>query len=301
MNQPCNYTTTGGCPEPQAVQGCAACSGGSQQTCPPPCQPPCQPPCPPPCPGPGPFPPYPPPFPPVWPGERPVAPVTEADISCGCGCSCAPGLVAALQLLCRPRFAALTDYQQFAFITRDFVLGSSLNCPAAATTPYDNLTGPLDGEFVKITPDSCENLEVSGQIYYPVPICTGGTETACCAAGPYFDADSVRLCSLAAVAFGVTETTAFPSAEAAYNELAKLFYQATHAGCGPMPSAPVKPTPCDRATGDIAGRGTVSLTAGPLVVGNASVLGEVGDVLILANSEDRLFYFVCRSTIGFIG
>ena len=22
MNQPCNYTTTGGCPEPQAVQGC---------------------------------------------------------------------------------------------------------------------------------------------------------------------------------------------------------------------------------------------------------------------------------------
>ena len=31
MNQPCNYTTTGGCPEPQAVQGCAACSGGSQQ------------------------------------------------------------------------------------------------------------------------------------------------------------------------------------------------------------------------------------------------------------------------------
>ena len=40
MNQPCNYTTTGGCPEPQAAQGCAACSGGSQQTCPPPCPPP---------------------------------------------------------------------------------------------------------------------------------------------------------------------------------------------------------------------------------------------------------------------
>ena len=206
-----------------------------------------------------------------------------------------------MQLLCRPRFAALTDYKQFAFITRDFVLGSSLNCPATVTTPYDNLTGPLDGEFVKITPDSCENLEVSGQIYYPNPICTGGAETACCAEGPYFDADSVRLCSVSAVAFGVTETTDFPSAEAAYNELAKLFYQATHAGCGPMPSTPVKPTPCDRSTGNIAGRGTVSVTAGPLVIGNASVLGEVGDVLILANSEDRLFYFVCRSAIGFIG
>ena len=206
-----------------------------------------------------------------------------------------------MQLLCRPRFAALTDYKQFAFITRDFVLGTSLNCPATVTTPYDNLTGPLDGEFVKITPDSCENLEVSGQIYYPIPLCTGGETTPCCAEGPYFDADSVRLCSLNAVAFGVSETTDFPSAEAAYNELAKLFYQATHAGCGPMPSTPVKPTPCDRSSDDIAGRGTVSVTAGPLVVGNASVLGEVGDVLILANSEDRLFYFVCRSAVGFIG
>ena len=37
------------------------------------------------------------------------------------------------------------------------------------------------------------------------------------------------------------------------------------------------------------------------MLGNVSVLGEVGDVLILANSEDRLFYFVCRSAIGFIG
>ena len=293
MNQPCNYTTTGGCPEPQAVQGCAACSGGSQQICPPP--------CPPPCPGPGPFPPYPPPFPPVWPGERPVAPVTEADVSCGCGCSCAPGLVAALQLLCRPRFAALTDYKQFAFITRDFVLGTSLNCPATVTTPYDNLTGPLDGEFVKITPDSCENLEVSGQLYYPIPLCAEAAETPCCAEGPYFDTDSVRLCSLTAVAFGVSTTTDYPNVDAAYDALAALFYQATHAGCGPAPVAPTKPTPCDRSDDDLAGRGTVSVTAGPLVIGNASVLGEIGDVLILANSEDHLFYFVCRSAVGFIG
>ena len=293
MNQPCNYTTTGGVQDAQESQACQTC----QQPCPPP-------PCPPPCPGPAPYPPYPPyppPFPPFPPGERPVAPATEADISCGCGCSCAPGLVAALQLLCRPRFAALTDYKQFAFVTRDFVLGSSLNCPASVTTPYDNLTGPLDGEFVKITPNSCENLEVSGQIYYPNPLCTGGTEAPCCAEGPYFDADSVRLCSLTAVAFGVAETTDFPSAEAAYNELAKLFYQATHAGCGPAPTPPAKPTPCDRSSDDLAGRGTVSVTAGPLVVGNASVLGEIGDVVILGNSEDHLFYFVCRSAAGFIG
>ena len=30
-------------------------------------------------------------------------------------------------------------------------------------------------------------------------------------------------------------------------------------------------------------------------------IGEIGDVVILGNSEDRLFYFVCRSAVGFIG
>lgn len=286
MHQPCNYTTTGGA---QDAQTCPSC-----------CQQPCPPPAPQPCPGPSPFPP-PPPFPPVWPDNRREPPAQEADIDCGCGCSCAPGLVAALQLLCRPRFAPLTDYKQFAFITRDFVLGSSLNCPATVTVPYDNLTGPLDGEFVKIKPDSCENLEVSGQLYYPIPLCTTTTETPCCAEGPYFDTDSVRLCSLTAVAFGVSTTTDYPNVDAAYDALATLFYQATHAGCGPAPVAPTKPTPCDRSDDDLAGRGTVSVTAGPLVIGNASVLGEIGDVLILANSEDHLFYFVCRSAVGFIG
>ena len=44
-----------------------------------------------------------------------------------------------------------------------------------------------------------------------------------------------------------------------------------------------------------------SCGARPLVVGNASVLGEIGDVVILGNSEDHLFYFVCRSAVGFIG
>ena len=77
MNQPCNYTTTGGVQDAQESQACQTC----QQPCPPP-------PCPPPCPGPAPYPPYPPyppPFPPFPPGERPVAPATEADISCGWG------------------------------------------------------------------------------------------------------------------------------------------------------------------------------------------------------------------------
>lgn len=280
MQQPCHYTTTGG--GTQSCQSCQSCQNGCQQPPAPPCAPP-------------------PPPPPPQPERERVAPAQTADISCGC--ECAPGMAAALQLLCRAQFAPLTDYEQFAFITDRFVLGSSLSCPASATTPYDNLTGPLDGEFVKITPDSCEDLEVSGQLYYPLPVCETAEDTACCAAGPYFDTDSVRLCSLRAVAFGVSESSDYPSKQDAYEALASLFYRATHTGCGcgPLPAPPTKPTPCDRSSGELAGRATVSVTAGPLLIGNASVLGTLGDVLILANSTDQRFYFVCRSAIGFIG
>ena len=67
-----------------------------------------------------------------------------------------------LQLLCDPRIAPLVDYSQFAFFTRNFVLGTSLDCPATSTAGYDNLTGPLTGSFERIRSCSCENLEVSG-------------------------------------------------------------------------------------------------------------------------------------------
>ena len=62
---------------------------------------------------------------------------------------------------------------------------------------------------------------------------------------------------------------------------------------------PMKPTPCD-CDETVAGRKTVSLTAGPLLVGNAAVLGSVGNVLVLANDTSRRIYFVCKDQIGFL-
>ena len=117
----------------------------------------------------------------------------------------------------------------FAFFTRNFVLGTSLDCPATSTAGYDNLTGPLAGSFERIRSCSCENLEVSGQIYYPIPICAGGTETPCCAEGPAFDAGEVPLCALTAVAFTI------PAAEGEttptdYDQLKGLLWQALHPG-----------------------------------------------------------------------
>ena len=138
------------------------------------------------------------------------------------------------------------------------------------------------------------------QIYYPIPICTGGTETPCCAEGPAFDAGEVPLCALTAVAFTI------PAAEGEttptdYDQLKGLLWQALHPGrpgvSGSTP--PMKPTPCD-CDETVAGRKTVSLTAGPLLVGNAAVLGSVGNVLVLANDTSRRIYFVCKDQIGFL-
>lgn len=275
MSQCNNYTTTG----PSGGCGC------EQPGCPP--QPPCPPvmPCVPVC-----------PFPP--PPPRPAPPAAQpADIDCGC--DCAAGMAGALQLLCDPRFAPLVDYAQFAFITDHFVLGTSLSCPATSTAAYDNLTGPLAGSFERIRTCTCDDLEVSGQVYYPVPICTGGTETACCAEGPAFDAGKVRLCALHAVAFTVPESD--QSAEA-YEQLKGLLWQALHPG-RPTPPGTVpamKPTPCDGDCGGLSGGRTASVTAGPLIVGGATVLGSVGDALVLANDTDRRIYFVCNSKIEFL-
>lgn len=58
----------------------------------------------------------------------------EADVDCGC--NCAAGMLGALELLCDPRLAPLVDYNQFAFFTPNFVLGTSLNCPGRS---YDRV------------------------------------------------------------------------------------------------------------------------------------------------------------------
>ena len=199
-----------------------------------------------------------------------------------CGCNCAAGMLGALELLCDPRLAPLVDYNQFAFFTPNFVLGTSLNCPDAATTAYDNLTGPLAGEFVSIKPCTCNDLEVSGQIYYPIPVCAADS---CCASGPAFSASAVSVCALTAVAFTVP---ASDTQDTVYAQLKSLLWQALHPGRPPMSgNTPVmKPTPCDCTDTKLSGRRTASVAAGPLLVANAAVLGSVGDVLVLANDAD---------------
>lgn len=231
----------------------------------------------------------------VCPPEPPAC-ARPDDIDCGC--ACAAGMAAALELLCDARLAELVDFSKFAFVTGGFVLGSPLNCPDNSTAPYDNFTGPLAGVFERITPCTCENLEVSGQIYYPIPVCSSET---CCAGGPAFDAGEVALCALKAVAFGVAEGKTCGETEENYQQLKRLLWQALHCSACTPAAVPAKATPCDGTPGSISRRRTLSVTAGPLLVANAAVLGTVGNVVVLANDTDRRFYFICDDSVDFIG
>ena len=45
----------------------------------------------------------------------------------------------------------------------------------------------------------------------------------------------------------------------------------------------------------------MSLTAGLLVLKNVTLLGAVGNVLVLCNDADNRLYFVCVNSVQFIG
>ena len=44
-----------------------------------------------------------------------------------------------------------------------------------------------------------------------------------------------------------------------------------------------------------------TVVAGPLVVQNSTILGQIGSILVMANSTDNRFYFICANAIDFMG
>ena len=226
----------------------------------------------------------------------------EADVDCGCGCDCASGLLGVLQLLGDACFSSLIDYERFVFVTDHFVLGSSLCCPDEVDTPYDNLTGPLAGELTEVSENTCRRLGVSGQIFYAQPVCA----TACCPDGPGFDVSELSLCSVRAIAFGPIEepvpAPADPEYLSPFQRTRSLLFRALHPGC-PVRPITARPTPFGGSvpcTG-LDCRRTISLTAGPLLLGNVLMLGRLGDAYVLANDESQRFYIVCADAIDFVG
>ena len=197
------------------------------------------------------------------------------------GCACADDFRRLLDLLCSPQLRLLVDFASFAFVSDFYVLGSALTAPVAGTAPGDNLAEPA-GTYV-CGSDSCETVTVSGSLYAPD---TAGTPLAS-------TVTQAALCRLKAIAFGAlaVDGDAAANFQTISQTLSQILRPQRPQECGTM---------IDALTSAAAVR-TSTVAAGPLVVENSAILGQMGDVLVMANSTDNRFYFLCANKIDYMG
>ena len=197
-------------------------------------------------------------------------------------CPCSADFRRVLDLLCSPKLQPLVDFNAFAFVTDYYVLGSAVTVPDAAAVPGDNLV-ELSASYV-CGGDSCEALTVSGILYPP----TDG------AAALASTVTQVALCRLNAAVFAAAET-AGGTAAANFQTISQTLGQILR---------PQKPQDCgslaDALTNAAAVRAS-TVTAGPLIVQNSTIIGQSGSILVMANSTDNRFYFICADKIDYMG
>lgn len=229
----------------------------------------------------------------------------EPDEGCGC---CKASMREALKLLCSNQISDLLDFDGFAFVTDDLLVGTQ---PAAmGATAKDNLTTPT-GTFRRFSPCNCDLIDISGTAYGPF--------------GALVDVEQATLCSLSAMVFQVTgagtpETpaptpavtvnaccdTPPTTAEGRYlrvRDLLQCRLSAIDGQCGECVCHCNCTDDCCCAQGVLAALSTLSLNkratlvAGLLALRNVTVLGTIGNVLVLGNEDDYRFYFVCANKV----
>ena len=229
----------------------------------------------------------------------PSRPAPRPDDGCsapsrGEKCPCRAGLVQALQMLLRSGLSSIVDFQSFAFVTDSLLVGGSIGPVTPAAGAYDNLDATVTGSFNRFTPCACDHIDVTGTVYLPFP---GAADSA-----TGLTAGRLDLCDITAVSFGVepdTGTPEVPNYTRARNLLQRLLQGPCRPDCPPYPDPCADNCCCDCDPDDFLG-GSVSLVAGPLLIANATALGNVGKVLALANDTDERFYFVCRNKATFV-
>ncbi len=251
------------------------------------------------------------------------------------GCCCKQSFRAALGLLCDQRISSLLDFDTAAFITDGYVAGTTLqdrkphsstaeseagNDTASGTQAYpgpggkptppdpnrpsDNLRD-LSGSFRRFAPCSCDLLDISAKVYT-----SSGKDCS-------FTATQVNLCELDAVVIQGAAAAAegdLTSAEATARNFrcvrAALAQRLSFHGdpCGQSCcSCACDGRDCCCAAGLLGALAQnnlsrrVSLVAGLLVLQNVTLLGTVGNVLVLSNDTDDRLYFVCVNSVQFIG
>lgn len=227
-----------------------------------------------------------------------------AGVTCGAsGTCCREGFRQAFQLLCGEELSELLDFDLAAFVTEHYVAGAAVAETVSADGPSDNLVSPLAGTLLRLTPCSRDLLNISGTLYAVPETATGLT------------AAQVSLCGLIAAVIQLAqpeaegELTAEEAAARNFRRVRRILSrQICSCACGEQQSGSAGNGLTCRcadgirsalAAGNLSRRAT--LAAGPLLLSGVSVLGAVGNVLVLANDATRRIYFVCAEAVEFIG
>lgn len=199
-------------------------------------------------------------------------------------CGCREDFRAALNLVCCPQVSPLINFSAAGFIADNYVIGTTITAPVASTTAVDNLAA-LTGTYV-CGSSSCETASASGDL----ALAEEG------AAPVAVNISQAALCKLNAVAFtaaGATDAELSTNFQTLTQLLSQLINpnQPDNCCCSTIATSLLNATVAR----------SVTLTAGPLLLSNVTVLGQIGDVLVLANSTTFRLYLVCADKIAFLG
>lgn len=233
----------------------------------------------------------------------------EVFSACGCAagnddsvvtpevsCCCKPSMVEALRLLCGNTLGSLVDFNAFFFLTDSLAVGSTLSVPGEDT---DNITTPT-ASLRRFSPCNCDLLDVAGPAYFAVP----GTDNMALE-----NLEQLSLCAIKAIAFQVTEADCPRDCDDSnYRRAVRAIRRAIQAEGGNTSACAACQAHCDCddcccAAGvltELSSRNLsrlATLTAGPLVLQNVTVLGSVGSVLVLSDEDLSRFYLVCANSV----
>lgn len=223
----------------------------------------------------------------------PVPPFT-ADLCC-----CKSSMVEALRLLCGNTLSSLVDFNAFFFLTDALAIGS----PLVSCADTDNISTPC-ASLRRFAPCNCDLLDVTGTAYFAIP----GTTSAALDA-----VTQLSLCAIKAVAFQVIDSECPRDCDDSnFRRAVRALRRAIQAEGGTTTSCASCQSHCDCddcccAAGLLAELSTrnlsrlATLTVGPLILRNVTVLGSIGSVLVLADEQLCRFYLVCANTVEALG
>lgn len=205
-------------------------------------------------------------------------------------------MVAALRLLCDQEVSSLVDFDAFFFLTDSIAVGSALTVPTAGE--IDNIADPA-ASLQRFSPNDSELLDVSGVGYLAIP---GSTDVA------LDPVEQINIPTLEVVAFGLEDIecelecpyTVYRLALRALREAIEEAGGST-GNCALDGNGGSNPENLAEALTSRTLSRNVTLTVDYLVLRGVTVIGALGDVLILGSEETQRIYFVDTEHVEAIG